>query len=62
MSSRCMGILKDDQNDLDVVASSSSVWLCTSVLLTIASLHAETVLGLPCCEILAWNGKIINNY
>lgn len=57
-----MGILKDDQNDLDVVASSSSVWLCTSALLTIASLHAETVLGLPCCEILAWNGKIINNY
>lgn len=63
-----LSILKDDQNDLDIVESSYSICLCTSELLSIPNLYAQTVLTLrgyiyiTYFEIWALNNKTINKY
>lgn len=68
MSSRCMGTLKDDQHDLDVVSSSYSTCLHMSELLSIPNLNAQTMLALRGYIFLTYfkiwvlNDKIIEKY
>lgn len=62
-----MTVLKDDQNDLAIVASSYS-YVCMSELLSIPNLYVQTMLALKgymyitYFEIWALNDKIIKKY